>query len=207
VKPIGTGPFKFVEWEHQQFIKLQANEEYYLGRPTLDERISINIPDPSTAIAAIIAGDVDILSTRFSFDQKQLENPEDDPNLNILYFLSDNPIMMGVNHAHPILNNKYVRKALSAAIPREMIAENIMLGKGVAATSYLNEISWSWESTIEIPPYNIEQAKSYMEMAGYDYTLLEPIPTTPISEMLIYAIVGLIVGIVIGVVAPRFMGQ
>jgi peptide/nickel transport system substrate-binding protein len=203
-KPIGTGPFKFVEWEHQQFIKMEANDNYYLGRPVVDERISINIPDPSTALAAIQKGDVDILSPRFSFEEKQLEELSGDANIKIYYYLSKNPIMMGVNHAHPLLTNKYVVKAISAAIPRERIATDVMAGNGVAATSYLNEISWSWNPDIQIPKYDIEQAKAYMEMAGYDFEWLEPPPTTPLSEFLLYAVAGLIVGLVIGV-ATRFI--
>lgn len=201
--PIGTGPFKFVEWVPKQYLKMEANDDYYRGRPKLDYKIGVNIPDAATAVAALMKGEVDLLSQRYEISEL-LDSIIEDPNLKYSMAISYSSIMLGVNMGHPILNNQYVRKAISAVIPREEICEEIWLGRAIPAQSFLNERFWCYNSSISMPMYDIEQAKRYMEMAGYDFEWLELAPATPLSEKLLYAVVGLVVGVAIGV-ATRYL--
>ena len=201
--PIGTGPFKFDSHEPQQFLKLVANEEYYRGRPELDVRLNINIPDANTALAALEKGDVDIINGAGLGDE--IDRVKDVEGLRVTSQLRTSPFIIGPNHEHPILNNKYVRKAMSAAIPRERLVNDVLEGQGIVGTAIINELFWIYNSSISVPTYDIEQAKAYMEMAGYDYAYLEPAPTTPVSELLMYAVAGVVVGLIVGFVASRYI--
>ena len=136
----------------------------------------------------------------------QLDVVKDDPNIKYEMLLRSNPQLLGVNMEHPALNNLYVRKAISAIIPREMIANKLLMGQAIPSTNILCEMSWVYNSSISFPKYNVEQARAYMEMAGYNFEWLEPPPGTPLSEHVPYAIVGLVIGLVIGV-ATRYLSR
>ena len=59
--PIGTGPWKLVEWKHDDYLKFARNATYFGGAPSIDTLIARIIPEPSTAVAEFEAGTVDIL--------------------------------------------------------------------------------------------------------------------------------------------------
>ncbi len=54
--PIGSGPFKFVEWKKGEYVKLEANDDYFGGRPYLDTVTVKTIPDSNAAVAQLKAG-------------------------------------------------------------------------------------------------------------------------------------------------------
>jgi ABC-type transport system substrate-binding protein len=197
VHPIGTGPMKFVEWAPEEYVELEKNPEYYRDTTPFDRRINIAIPDSSTALAALKTGEVDMLIGH-SLDATQLEEIKADPDIQVLQKLRVAPFILGINLEHPVLNNKYVRKAISAAIPREQFANDVLQGLAIPATSILNELTWVWDESITVPLYDLDQAKEYMEMAGYHFADLEPEPPTPISQNLIYVVAGLVIGLAIG---------
>src|SRR5699024_9238103 len=60
-KPIGTGPWKFVEWKHDDYLKFARNAGYFGGTPGADTLIARIIPEPSTSVAEFEAGNVDVL--------------------------------------------------------------------------------------------------------------------------------------------------
>ena len=59
--PIGTGPYKFVDWKSEESITLEVYEDYYGDRPEVDRLVFVPIPEASTRIAELIAGNVDII--------------------------------------------------------------------------------------------------------------------------------------------------
>ena len=62
--PIGTGPFRFVEWERGSHIGLEKNQDYWdTGHPLVDQLIIRTLPDPATTSAAIEAGSVQVSSS------------------------------------------------------------------------------------------------------------------------------------------------
>jgi peptide/nickel transport system substrate-binding protein len=70
---VGLGPFKVVSWDHGSSIELVANENYFLGRPKLDRIRVLIIPDPSTAIANMQAGAVNVFLPTGGPDYDQLK--------------------------------------------------------------------------------------------------------------------------------------
>src|SRR5690606_8548794 len=59
--PVGSGPFKFVEWVPDQMVVLEANEDYWMGAPGVEQLIFRTVPEPSTRVAELLAGSVDVI--------------------------------------------------------------------------------------------------------------------------------------------------
>lgn len=197
---IGTGPFKMVEWEPQVSVELVVNEDYYRGQAPLDRVFFVNIPDAATALAALEKGDVDVLDTYYSLG-KEVPHIEANPDLKYVLRINPGAVHLMFQLSNPRLNNKWVRKAISSCIPRQHVVDDVLAGLGDVCTSYIHPLTWAYSSDASLPTYNIEQAKTYMEMAGYDYEWLEPPPTTPMSAYYMPAVGGVVAGIIVGAVA------
>ena len=78
-KPIGSGPFKFKEWKKGQYIKLEANDDYFEGRPYLDTVTYKVIPDANAAVAQLQAGDINFFNVPAT-DYKTAENIQQPKN-------------------------------------------------------------------------------------------------------------------------------
>jgi len=201
---IGTGPFKLVEWRPEESVELAVNEEYYRGRANLDRIFFINIPDAATAMAALEKGDVDVLDTYYS-----LGNEVDaiEANEDLKYVLRINPgtVHLSFNLNHPVLNNVNVRRAISSTIPRDAIVSTVLSDLGDANRGYIHYLTWAYNEDALVPGYDITQAKAYMELAGYDYTYLEPTPITPQADTTLPMVGGLIAGIIVGALAATYL--
>ena len=136
-KPIGTGPFKFVEWKKGQYIRLDRNENYWRkGLPHLDRIVARFIPDASTRTAAIERGEVQFgaFSAVPNVDAKRLRT---DPRFVVTTkgYSMINPIMvLEMNTKRPPFDKKAVRQAVAYALDRKFIVDNIWFGFGKPAT-------------------------------------------------------------------------
>ncbi|MBN2334572.1 hypothetical protein JXL21_03360, partial [Candidatus Bathyarchaeota archaeon] len=141
---IGTGPFKLVTWQPEEYVELEANPEYYRGAPSLEKVFFVNIPDAATAMAALEKGDVHVLDTYYSLGN---EVPNIEANEELKYVLRINPgaVHLFFNMNHPMFANKYVRKAVSAAIPRDDIVANALAGLGDVCMSYVHPLTWAYD--------------------------------------------------------------
>ncbi|PYM47494.1 MAG: hypothetical protein DME16_12710 [Candidatus Rokuibacteriota bacterium] len=141
-KPVGTGPFKFVEWDKGQFIRLDRNDQYWKpAQPYLDRIVARFIPDPSTRAAAMEKGEVHFAA----FDAipfVDVNRLKALPHIAITLegYSMVNPItLLEMNSKHPPLDKKEVRQAIAYAVDRKFIIENIWFGFGRPATGPLNQ--------------------------------------------------------------------
>lgn len=209
-QPIGTGPFKIVEWVDDEYIQYEAYDDYWEGSPALDSILFRVIPDKSTGIAALEAGEVHLIEqqiyrTSLVQNYDRLKNDSDlevtvDPPTGVNY--------LTLNLEHPILNNKFVRKALAHAIDLDGIIDGPYAGLAVGFSQrYSQLLEGYYNPDVKSYEYNIETAKEFMELAGYDYDLLEEpeIPEITQSTNYITIIGSLMVGLVVGFAVDRFV--
>jgi len=199
--PIGTGPYKMVEWKVDEYIKLVVNEDYFMGPPKTKEIYMMVIPESATALAALQKGDVDILNDWFGWTPEQINEVKENPELTIASYPIPGPQLVGINCGHPILNNKNVRWAINYIIPRKKIIEELCGGvAGREAYQYLAPETLGHNPNLPKIEYSVEKAKEFMELAGYDYDWLEPPPPPPAitSTGMALAAVCLVVGIALG---------
>lgn len=164
----GTGPMQLVEWKKGESIHLKANPEYFEGEPTVGEIIFLIIPSPSTALAALEAGEVDALTYNYAYTV-EVPRLRDDPRYTVVTYPSLATRVLGVNTAHPILANKWVRQAISYAIPRKELTETVGFGLSTPGSQFLGPWSWGHNPNLPEIEYSIEKAKECMEKAGYRY--------------------------------------
>lgn len=163
---VGCGPFVLQEWQSGSFARFVANENFWLGRPKLDELFFRFVPDDASMIAALVAGDGDV-GTFFAYgDLPQLEAA----GIKIINSFSGYNegwyFNMHPEKGHPALKDVRVRQAIALAFNRQKLVQDLLLGRtGVAATDWDNS-PWV-DPTIEPWPYDPERAKQLLDEAGW----------------------------------------
>jgi peptide/nickel transport system substrate-binding protein len=163
---VGCGPFVFDTWESGSYARFVANENYWLGKPKLDEIFIRFVPDDASQIAALVAGDGD-LGTFFAYsDVPTLE----DAGINVVnsfsgynegWYYSFHP-----EKAHPALQERNVRQALALAFDRFSLNEDLLLGLTIPAATDWDNMPYV-DPTIEPWPYDPEKAKQLLDEAGW----------------------------------------
>lgn len=134
--PVGTGPFKFVEWKEADFILLERNPHYFeMGEdgkplPYLDKVQIKFIIEPSTLVAAVQAGEVDGINNAAPQFIAMLRK---NPNLNVYTLVGGNWRNITFNCAKEPFSDINLRKAVAYGINREEILKQIQFGEGIVA--------------------------------------------------------------------------
>ena len=163
--PVGTGPFKFVEWITDDRIVLEANEDYWGGRPFLDRVIFRSIPDNTARLLALRAGEIDVM---------QFLNPDDinvvkrDKNLVLITQPGMNVGYLAMNMNRIPFDRLKVRLAINHAINKKAIVESIYGELGMVAKNPLPPSLWGYNDNIEDYEYNPTKAKRLLAEAGYE---------------------------------------
>ncbi len=150
-EPIGTGPFKVVEWNTGESIVLEAHEDYFRGRPCLDRIIFRIIPDQQTQVAALQTGEVDFLPNIPGASVPLFEGNSD---YQVAIAESDSLFQMFFNLSLDQFKEPQVRRALMIAIDRQAVVDIVRQGYGVVHNSHFDHV---------VPFYNQDK------LGGYDY--------------------------------------
>ena len=162
--PIGTGPFKFVQWDKNDKIVLSANDTHWAGKPALDRLIFRSIPDNAVRRTELQAGNIHVM---------EFPNPDEipliqgDPQLEILMQPSLNTGYLAMNMERPPFDNLKVRLAINHAINKAEIVERLYQGLGIPAKNPIPPTLWSYDDSIEAHAYDPELARQLLAEAGY----------------------------------------
>ncbi len=170
-RPVGTGPFKFVQWVKDDKIVLEKNPDYWdEGGPYLDRVIFRCIPENSVRFLELKTGNISIC---------QFPNPEDidlakkDKNLKLVSQPGMNVGYLSFNHTKPLWQDKRIRKAFAYALNKKAIVDNIYYGLGQVAKNSIPPNLWGYNDDIEDYPYDPEQGKKLLKEAGFFEKLKE----------------------------------
>ncbi len=140
-KPIGTGPYRFVQWERGQYVRLDRNDKYWKpGLPYLNRIIARFIPDAATRSAAMEAGEAHFAAYS-AVNYSDLARMKTNPILGLEtrgYEMTPALSVLELNSHHPHLDKKEVRQAIAYAIDRKVILKDVMYGYGEPATGPLS---------------------------------------------------------------------
>ncbi len=164
--PIGTGPYKLVEWVLGQRLVLEANDDYWNGRPSVDRLVFRPIPEASTRLAELQAGTVDII-TGLNYDAIPLVDA--DPNLRVEANSGRRTVMMHMdllNGAKP-LQDVRVRQAMSYAVDRQLLIDAVLNGYGTPLATIFRPDMAGYSADFQPYPYDPERAKELLAEAGY----------------------------------------
>jgi peptide/nickel transport system substrate-binding protein len=167
---VGTGPFKFVEWVEGDHITVAANDDYWGGRPKVDQIVWRVIPDDSARFLALKAGDIDALETATVED---LATAESDENLYIMTRPALNTGYLAFNYKISEFQDVKVREAVAHAINRPGLVENFLGSYGEVATTFIPPKMWGYNDAIEDWTYDPELSKQLLADAGFPDGLSE----------------------------------
>lgn len=176
--PIGTGPFSFEDQKSGDSITLNANPDYWGGAPKVSGVIFRFIPEKSTALSALQAGEIDWTD---SIPTQRVNQLSDDDSVNLAVTPSNDYWYLALNEARKPWNDVRVREAIAYAIDRDAI---------VAATSYgtaaNNQLAIPegnpWYTGYDKYRYDIEQAKRLLSEAGATPKNLDMLVTNEYPE-------------------------
>jgi len=172
--PIGTGPYKFVEWKQGSVVTIERNEDYY-GEPAGPDGVTwILYGNEEVAAQALKAGEVDVLTEVSATLFDTLKDVENIETINVpsysFHYVGINCYQDECSKGNPLLLDKTVRQALAHCINRQQMVEICLSGYGQEGTSILPSAFDEWKyqfSDEELIGYDIEQAKAMLEEAGY----------------------------------------
>jgi len=167
-KPIGAGPFRWVDYKQDQWISLEAVQKHYRKTPSIKTVKLMYVPEPSTRLAMIKAGEADIVPL-FGPHVPQVKS---DPNIRIHWVRE----VSGSNIYYADLRDPKtpspfhdirVRKAVSLAINRKAICEKILFGAAEPWGDVLPSLTLGHDKSLKPEPYDPEAAKKLLAEAGY----------------------------------------
>ncbi len=168
--PVGTGPYKFKEWIAGQKIVLDVNNDYFEGRPNIDQFIYRIIPDSSTMFQELLSGGVDMMGLTPLQYLRKSETRRIRENYQKFRYPSNGYTYMGYNLRSPLFSDVRVRQALAYAIDRQSIIDGVLLGLGKPCTGPFSYVSWAYNPHAKSYPYNPRLAREMLREAGWKDT-------------------------------------
>lgn len=162
--PIGTGAYKLVEWRQGDYVKLEANDDYWRGTPVTKNLQMKVVPEASQRTIAIETGEADFAYDLASNDVSKVEENE------ALQVFQAEPLSVwyiSFNMNKEPFNNELVRQAIRYAINQDDIIMAVRYGNGEVANSLIPPAAFGYSAKSQAYDYDLEQAKALMAEAGY----------------------------------------
>ncbi|TCR80764.1 peptide/nickel transport system substrate-binding protein [Rhizobium sp. BK376] len=173
-KPIGTGPYRFVEWKKDDRVVLEANPDYWGGKPAIDKVVFRAIKETRTRIAELESGGASIAVDIPPEDMPSLQNDETKiasvPS-EFLYFLA-----FDTTRDTP-LKDKRVRQAINYAVDVDAIQQALLNGMGTRIALTLPSNGFGYDPAWKPYPYDPAKAKALLAEAGYPDGFTIPLMT------------------------------
>jgi len=171
----GTGPYRIVSWKKDQEIVLERNDDYWGEKGRTKRIVYRPIPEAASRVLALEAGDVDVITRVPSADIARLEK---EPGIVVTKTPSVGMQQFRFNVSRKPYNDTRVRQAISYAINRRAIVDNLVSSFARPSTGALTPIMRGYANLGEIP-YDPDKARALLKAAGYPNGFKTRIATTP----------------------------
>ncbi len=163
--PVGTGPFKFKEWQKDEQVVLEANPSYYRGAPQIARAIFRPIPETATRIAELKTGAVDLV---VNVPPHQVKSVEAVQGLTVRTAPSGRIVflILTTTEGGPLADPR-VRRALNYAIDKKAIIDALLEGYGKELSIPMPADTFGVDQALKPYPYNPQKAKQLLAEAGY----------------------------------------
>jgi len=173
--PIGSGPYIFESWVKDEAITLLRNENYWNGLAEVEKVIFKPVPETSSRIMALQAGQAEIIT---NVPPHQIEELESSSNLEIAKVDSTRFIMLAFTMSNENVKDIKIREAINLAIDKESIINNILSNNATLSTQPVCNFDLGYNPNIKSIEYNQEKAKQLIKESGKeDIELLFYSPT------------------------------
>jgi peptide/nickel transport system substrate-binding protein len=176
---IGNGPYQVVEWKRNDYLRMAANKDFYLGAPTNDEIMFVVYQNGDTMVEDFLAGKLDAI---YLFPPAQFDELKATEGIEAIEYPWYNWDYVGFNcyegesGGHPALRDPQFRSALEYAVDREKMLETAYSGHGWVGYTFLPPESWkdpdfAWApDASQARNYDPDMAKQILDDAGYPDT-------------------------------------
>jgi len=172
-KPIGAGPFKFVRGKLDDEVVMERFDDYYGGSPDLPpvgpakvkRAVFRAIPEPSTRVAAILAGEVSIIQ---AVPMDLVDRLSKSKKVKVLSVEGTRSYQIEFNNSKPPFDDVRVRRAINYAIDWDSILKNIYRGYGTRLATCFLPSGFGYDPDLKPYPYDPEKAKALLKEAGYE---------------------------------------
>lgn len=166
--PVGTGPYRFVRWVKDDRVELEANPEYWGGRPKISRVVFRAIPTESSRVAELLAGSVHLINLvpPELFSPIQISSKTKlvvGRSLSVFFVIYN---LVNIPKDRPLADRR-VRQALNYAINRQAILASIMHNVGTPVATVCTEVMLGCDSSIPQFPYSPERARELLREAGF----------------------------------------
>lgn len=166
--PVGTGPYKFVEWRKGERTTLEANEQYWKGAPAIKTLVFRVIPETATQIAELLSGGVDILRAVPpdqipAIERSGVARVTATKILRVVFLQLDGDGRAG----NTPLTDVRVRRAINHAVNVNEIIQKVLGGKAVPTPGGTNPMAFGYDPAIRSYALDPAQAKKLLAEAGF----------------------------------------
>lgn len=173
--PVGTGPYKFVEWTADDTIVLEKNPDHTWSTtfyetqqaPIIDRVEFVVIPEDATRLAALVAGEVDVVAGTDAVPIDKLGSLSQEPGIEVYTRPAVGVYYAYFNQAIEPLNDVRVRQAIQHAVDLESLVALVLDGHGAPATSALASAFGAYKDDLPQYPYDPDRAIELLTEAGY----------------------------------------
>ncbi len=161
--PVGTGPFQFLAYQKDAFIRFKAHPNYWTGKSPIDSLVFAITPEASVRYQKLKAGECHIMPYPNPAD---LDGMRNDSEINLMQQEGLNVGYLAYNTMMPPFDNPKVRKALNMAINKKAILQAVFQGSGKAAKNPIPPTIWSYNDAVQDDPYDPAAAKKMLAAEG-----------------------------------------
>ncbi|MDQ7858132.1 MAG: ABC transporter substrate-binding protein [Armatimonadota bacterium] len=162
--PVGTGPFKWKEYVEGSHLTLEANPDYYAGRPALDALVIKIIPEINTVVAQLRTGELDLGVV----EPVHLDSLRGQAHLRFQTVELPSAFYIALNGSRFPFTDRRVRQALMYGLNRPQIVERILKGTAnLASGPYAKAFGRFYNPDLKPYPYDVNRAKALLAEAGF----------------------------------------
>ena len=167
--PVGSGPFRFGQWQRNQSLTLTANDQFpeaLGGRPNLNQVVFRIVPEATTMLTELMSGSADVIGYTLLPDQARQVREAEGQGVTLKHHPSREFTFIAWNNNHPLFRDANVRRALTMALNRPQIIEALLHGFAVPAHGMIPP--WNPMYTdIGTLPYDVNQSRQLLAQAGW----------------------------------------
>lgn len=168
----GTGPFKLVEWRRGDSIIMERFDDYYggaegiepVGPACVERAIFKVIPESASRVAALLAGDVQIINELPPFAVEQVKN---NPDTDVMTVNGTRSFFIAMNNEGEIFDDLRVRQAVAHAIDKDLIIDRILGGSAAPISGILSPDAFGKNDDLPEYDHDPDKARALLAEAGY----------------------------------------
>ena len=166
LNPIGTGPYKFVEWKPDNYCKLEAFSDYYGEKAKTKYLVMKVVPESTQRSIMLETGEIDVA---YDISPNDVTRIEKGKSVALLKGESMKAISINLNtKSKGPTSNKLVRQAIAYAIDKEAIVAGVLNNLGQAGDLPVPPAAFGYNDKIHGPTYDVKKAKALLKEAGFE---------------------------------------